>query len=182
VEDTESPVDWAQIVLARSNNYLIVDTETTGVDALGEVLEIAIIDLTGRVLMEQHFRPESMEEIPEVARSLTGLTMADLQDKPAFHEVYSRIVEMTKGKTILAYNAEFDQRLLLQTCLKYDLAPLANSWDCVMLKYSEYVGEWSEYHGNFQYQKLPTEKKGALEGCLACLDVVQKMAGGMRVS
>lgn len=48
-------------------------------------------------------------------------------------------------------------------------------WQCAMLQYSCYVGDWSDYHRDYRYQPLWGGHR-AIEDCRACLRVVQRMA------
>ena len=57
---------------------------------------------------------------------------------------------------VLAYNADFDRRLLEQTCAKYGLPPLeVTEWDCVMERYTSFWGERSKA-GHYKPQSLST--------------------------
>lgn len=48
-------------------------------------------------------------------------------------------------------------------------------WQCAMLQYSCYIGEWSDYHQDYRYQPLWGGHR-AIEDCRACLQVVRRMA------
>jgi hypothetical protein len=48
-------------------------------------------------------------------------------------------------------------------------------WQCAMLQYSCYVGEWHDYYHDYRYQPLWGGHR-AVDDCRACLRVVQGMA------
>ncbi|MFJ2193133.1 exonuclease domain-containing protein [Kitasatospora sp. NPDC087861] len=49
-------------------------------------------------------------------------------------------------------------------------------WEDVMVPYSNWVGEWSEYHGNYRWQRLNGGHR-ALGDCLAVVDRLEEVAG-----
>lgn len=51
-------------------------------------------------------------------------------------------------------------------------------YDCAMLRYAEWVGEWNNYHNSFCWQKLEGGDHSALGDCATTLAVLEKMAGG----
>jgi DNA polymerase III epsilon subunit-like protein len=70
------------------------------------------------------------------------------------------------------YNVDFDRRLKDSECercdlrsvrpaVRYENGRLVDDVNDVMHAYSWYHGEWSEYWGNFKWQKL----SGAIERC-----------------
>lgn len=50
-----------------------------------------------------------------------------------------------------------------------------SDWQCAMIQYAQYVGEWSDYHRDYRYQPLYGGHR-AIEDSRACLRVVQGMA------
>jgi DNA polymerase-3 subunit epsilon len=79
---------------------------------------------------------------------------------------------------IVIYNAEYDRRLLRQTRALYGLPAFGidpDRFECAMVYYAGYVGEWSEYHGWFRRQPLCGNHR-ALEDCRAVLGDVKRMA------
>lgn len=54
--------------------------------------------------------------------------------------------------------------------------PNGGSIHCAMQWYSQWVGEWNDYHGNYKWQKLPGGNHTAYGDCLATLLVIEKMA------
>jgi DNA polymerase-3 subunit epsilon len=82
---------------------------------------------------------------------------------------------------VVIYNAEFDTRLLDQTCQRYGLDVLTDGgikFECAMLWYAQFVGDWSDYHGGYRWQPLGGGHR-ALGDCQATLGVIREM---MRVN
>jgi DNA polymerase-3 subunit epsilon len=91
---------------------LVIDTETTGLDAkLGHrIIEFAALELvdrrpTGRNL-HLHFDPE--REIDAGATEVHGMTWDDLKSRPKFRDNAEEIVEFTRGAEWIIHNAPFD--------------------------------------------------------------------------
>lgn len=94
--------------------YAILDIETTGGKYNEEgITEIAIYRFDGRKIIDQFFSLVNPErDIQSFVVNLTGINNEMLQNAPKFHEVAKRIIEITKGCTIVAHNAQFDNRIL----------------------------------------------------------------------
>lgn len=107
--------------------------------------------------------------------------MNDLKDCPTFKELKRPLKKAIGRKTIIAYNAAFDQIMYSRT---YQMAggflPKGN-WDCAMLEYAKYVGEWNEFYGNYKWQKLEGGDHTALGDCMATLELIRSMASSIKL-
>lgn len=56
-EDVVRVVRWAKGVFKNPKDWLILDTETTGLDSRDRIVEIAVIDLSGVVLLNTLVKP-----------------------------------------------------------------------------------------------------------------------------
>lgn len=94
--------------------YAIVDVETTGLKASSEkIIDIAIVLHDGRKVVDEFqslINPERF--IPANITRLTGITNEMVHDAPKFWEVARDIVLMTRGKTFVAHNVNFDYSFL----------------------------------------------------------------------
>lgn len=171
-------IRWAASVLANSSSHLIIDTETTGLSGRDEVIEISIIEMNGNKVFHSHIKPPKRRKMPPEAEKVHGISISFLKDKPTLEQVWPGIQAALCGKTLIAYNAEFDERLLRQTCRKYNLQPLGNRWECAMIPYAAWVGEWNDYRNDYKWQKLPSAGHDALSDCLATRKIIIEMAGG----
>ena len=94
--------------------YAILDIETTGGKYNEEgITEIAIYKFDGHQIIDQFCSLVNPERnIQPFVVNLTGINNQMLQNAPKFHEVAKRIIEITDNCTIVAHNAQFDNRIL----------------------------------------------------------------------
>ncbi|CAA9889708.1 DNA polymerase III epsilon subunit-like protein (fragment) [Candidatus Methylobacter favarea] len=159
--------------------YLV--TETTGLNPItDDLLEIAIIDDSGAVLLASLIKPCNNTSWP-AAEAIHGITPDMVASAPALTEIAPKIAAAVKGQDIIIYNAAFDTGFL------GSLLSLAKSIKCCMEAWAEHSGEWSDYHGNYRWQKLakaaaavhfdwPGESHRALADSLACRAIWQYLA------
>ncbi len=173
-------------------NALILDTETTGLGDDAEVVELAVIDCAGAVLLDTLVRPSG--PVPAEAAAIHGITDAMLAEAPTWSELHARFCDLVEGRQVVIYNHEFDVRVINQTARRYGLqAPQGfdqvldrGPIHCAMQAYARFRGEWSEEKGRYRWQKLSTaaQQQGvtvtnahrALGDCLMTLGVVRAMA------
>ena len=171
--DRQDATDRAKAIL-NDDNVVILDTETT--DLYGEIIEIAIIDIEGNTLLNRRIKPQGTDMHPK-ALETHGISLEMLKNEPEFREVYADIRAVLKDKHVVIYNSSFDLRMLASDCkqVKLPMFPYASS-SCAMMIYSQYVGDWNEYHGNYRWQALPSGDHSAIGDCLATLKVLKEMA------
>ncbi len=94
--------------------YAILDIETTGGKYNEEgITEIAIYKFDGHQIVDQFCSLVNPEKnIQPFVVNLTGINNQMLRNAPKFHEVAKRIIEITDDCTIVAHNAQFDNRIL----------------------------------------------------------------------
>jgi DNA polymerase-3 subunit epsilon len=178
-EDRRAAQWWAQRLLQR-DDWLILDTETTGLDHSAEVLQIGIVAPDGRTLLDTLLQPQA--RIPGAATQIHGITDAMVAGAPTFRDVRDAVQAYVQGRIVVSYNAAFDQRLLVQTAVRHRVPTVSAAWDCAMRHYSRFVGRWSARYGGYSWQPLPRD--GAYAGqhhqaigdCLATLRVIREMA------
>ena len=109
-------------------NPLFLDTEATGLNDTDQICEIAILDVGGSVLFSSLVQPSCA--MNPAAASLHGITPEELADAPTWPHVHDAVAAILTGRLVIAHNADFDSRLLSQTCRAYGLdIPIAD-WDC----------------------------------------------------
>jgi DNA polymerase-3 subunit epsilon len=182
-EERLEAISWARQVV-EVGEALILDTETTGLEANDEVIQVGITDLDGNVLLNTLVRP-TIPVAPE-ARSVHGITDDVLEAAPHFSDLYDTLVGLLVNRCVLAYNADFDSRLLEQTCVKYGLPAFeVAEWDCVMEHYADFWGERSKA-GHYKPQSLAVacDQQGinvdghheAVKDCQLTLELIKAMA------
>lgn len=125
--------DWRSVCAEAGSllalDPLFVDTETTGLDDTAEVVEIAIVDRTGTVLFESLVK--SVEPMPPEASVVNGITDEMLAAAPTWPAVAPQVARLLAGRVVIAHNAEFDERMLRQSCRRHSLTPPAvRLWGC----------------------------------------------------
>lgn len=92
--------------------YIVLDTETTGLDPDDghKIIEIGCVEILDRNVTENTFHkyinPE--REIDIEASKVHGLTLNNLKDKPIFSEIYDDFLEYVDKSPIIIHNAPFD--------------------------------------------------------------------------
>ena len=91
---------------------IVLDTETTGLStAQGHrIIEIGCIEMVDRRLTGREFHrflnPD--REIDEGAVAVHGISRAQLETEPRFHEIVDEFLEFVKEAELIIHNADFD--------------------------------------------------------------------------
>lgn len=101
------------------DDYLIIDTETTGLQNDDEIVELTIINLEGKELYHSLFKPE--KSVHWAASKKTGISTKMLLNSPFFKDEWLKIKDIIGEKRLIAHNVEFDYRLVKQTLKRYGL-------------------------------------------------------------
>ena len=95
-----------------SKKYIILDTETTGLEVQQghRIIEIGAVLLNDRKKSEEHFHSylNPSRLIDEEASKVHGIMNEDLIDKPFFEEIAEEFLEFIDGSTLVIHNAAFD--------------------------------------------------------------------------
>ncbi|MGP4716748.1 DNA polymerase III subunit epsilon [Psychrobacter sp. T6-6] len=132
----------------EADRQLIMDTETTGLDALkgDRVIEVGIVEMVGRKFtgekLHVYINPQrGMDE--EVIR-IHGISEAFLTDKPTFDQVAQALYDFMDGAEIIAHNATFDMNFLNMEFAKVGLNDFANRvqvTDSLVIAKQQYPGQ-----------------------------------------
>lgn len=162
--------DWAKSHLTS----LILDTDTTGLRHDAEICEIAITR-GSRVIYTTLVKPS--KPIPLEATAIHGISNEHVINAPIFPKIYCFLRHILYGKDVLIYNANFDKRILDYCCLLHELLTMPFTPHCVMLSYSEFIGERTATN-RIKWQKLPRSREHrASADCFATYEVIRQMAG-----
>lgn len=171
-------------VAQQARQYLeqgcvIVDFETTGfVSPTADIVEIAVIDQDGQVLLDTLVRPS--DRIPYRASLVHGIYDADVKNAPTFDEVYAVFRNaVSTQKYAIAYNDQFERGILRAVCQRYTQPVPPLEWHCAMRTYMAY----SRQH-KFSKLGMACEQEGirldnahrALGDCVMTLHLLNKMA------
>lgn len=182
-----------QAAIWLRENRVIIDTEITGLGENAEIIEIAAIDCAGRVLLDTLVRPRAA--IQAEASAIHGITDEMVSGAPCWPEVMGKLASVTGDKKYLAYNADFDSRLLRQTTEQSFgsnarlFTPLICWRECAMLLYADYRDEpgrdsrspkWHRLEDAGRHEGVTRTGNAhrALSDCLMTLGIIEAMARG----
>ena len=123
---------------------VILDTETTSIKGDVRVIELSIVDLEGNVIFNSLFDPGM--PLPADIPALTGITDEMLEDQPRFAERTAEISDCLRGKTIIAWNADFDRKWTFFEFIKAGFRLDAQDWVDAMELYARMVGHRTKYY------------------------------------
>ncbi len=96
--------------------YVVLDTETTGLDPDDghKIIEIGCVEILNRNVTDNTFHryinPE--REIDLEASKIHGLTFSNLKDKPVFSNIYDDLLDYIADSPLIIHNAPFDMGFL----------------------------------------------------------------------
>ncbi|GEM_PF-572736 len=183
----ENAAKWAKQLLA-DKNFVILDTETTHLQ--GEIVSLAVIDHDGNALINTLIKPVK-HKMSAKASEINGITDDMLVDAPTFRDVFQTLVDVVKGKTIIAYNMKFDRQMVNNSATTNGVPYLVHQkdWHCAMLRYVAYnpnkigrygAGAWWKLQEALEQEGVDTDGidfHNALADVRATLTVIQSMAG-----
>jgi DNA polymerase III subunit epsilon len=146
----QETVEEARRLLAQQPLFL--DTETTGLGERAEVIEIAILDHDGAVLLETFVRPRL--PIPREVIRIHGITDQIVRNAPVWAELWPQVQVILQGRIVGIYNAEFDRRMLVQSHKGAQLLWQEDGLSsfCIMQLYARFYGV--RHHSSFRWQSL----------------------------
>lgn len=103
--------------IENNDEYLLFDTETTGLNEDDEIIEMGAVSLRGEVLISNRFCPT--KEVSPGAMKCNHLSKEILKDEPCFKDKWPELLKIFEGKKIIAHNGDFDKRILGQTLRRY---------------------------------------------------------------
>ena len=107
-----------------------LDTETTGLDADDEIVEIAIIDDNENILMNTLVKPIDHTQWPE-AEKIHGISPMHVRNAPTQAQISDEIREAVRNHRVVIYNAKYDGQYLPEL---EDAAEIS----CCMEKFMEF--------------------------------------------
>ncbi|MFN6565433.1 MAG: 3'-5' exonuclease [Nostoc sp. ChiSLP01] len=184
MRDKHLAINWARNILTE-NNWCILDTETTDLKQ-AEIIQIGVLALG----MQWETLVKPTIPISQEAIEIHGITNDAVEDAPTFDQVFLQLMRRIGGRDLIIYNADFDLRAIKNSLRVHGIQlafPTSDrrqcriftnggSIHCAMLWYSQWVGEWNSYHGDYKWQPLSGGNHSALGNCEATLKVIEKMA------
>lgn len=165
---------------------MFLDTETTGLERKDEIVELAVVDCDGEILMNTLVRPTI--RIPPEATRIHRITNAAVAHAPTILDLLPQLDRLLAGRELVIYNRDYDLRLLRQSIQAHRSAPglqlglPPSNCHCAMLLYAEHHGEWNAARQGYRWQKLEQaaqqcklELPGTLHRALADAEVTRRL-------
>lgn len=157
---------------------LIIDSETSGGKS-HQLIDLAIVEFpTGKVLFDSLVYTDG--EMNYYAQQVHQIPQWKLKLAPKFHDLWFQIEPILKHRTVLAFNAAFDRRILESAIKSYNFSVPEINWLCLMNLYKEYKAE--NYFTNLaaacQELNVKSGNHRAKEDALAAARVLYRMAQG----
>lgn len=170
-----------------SQRRLVVEVETTGLDfRKDEIIAIAIIDTSGKVLLDELYGASRKSRWPKMLR-LHGITATMVRGKDLVTKHVNEIQSIVEGRSIIAFDVDFHLRFLREAGVVF---PSNVRTTDTMKKFARAYGEYDDYHSDPRYQSLQTAahcvgyswngQNGALARARAALAVQLALENGWK--
>lgn len=126
----------------KSEEYVVIDIETTGLGESDEIIEIGAIYVKGGEICERFSTLVRCErQLPETVTALTGITreMLETQGIPP-NEAIKLFVEFCEDNTLVGHNISFDMKYLQKACEIAGLPQINNATKDTMKLAKKYPG------------------------------------------
>jgi DNA polymerase-3 subunit epsilon len=164
--------------------FIVLDTETTGLGSLDQVIELGVISMDGQSLYDKRYKPTV--EINEGAYGCHGISIDDLQNSPFFSVDADHVKELLLSNNIVIFNAKYDLGVFRATFKAFGI-----DWSflddvkafCAMYAAADIYGATNR-HGTISLASASFEAgfenpmaHSAIGDCLTTLAVMKHMAG-----
>lgn len=173
---------WARQLFALPNFY-VIDTETSGFQKTDEVVQIGVIDKNGDVVVDTLVKPT--QRLSQTVIDIHGITNEMLADAPGLEDLYTDLSIKLAGVPLIAYNMDFDWRLMQQTFSIRKLPMFkAGKRHCAMKQYAKFRGQrgrrdykWHKLGIAASYENIQVkDAHTALGDVRMTLALIEKMA------
>lgn len=117
------------------DDFVVLDTETTGLGRRDEIIELGVIGADGRTLLETLLWPRA-GSVPAGATQVHGLVIDHLEGAPTWPEVLPELRSVVEGRRVLAWNAPFDERMTQQSSRLWRVRHGLPAFECAMRAYA----------------------------------------------
>ena len=117
------------------NDYIVLDTETTGLPEENDPPDIVTLGITvvkhREIAKPVEFKTRPQKNISEEAQSIHGITNEKAAEFESFDAQWNQIAEYFKDQLVVIHNASFDWPILLEHVARYGLTmPSINGVFC----------------------------------------------------
>lgn len=142
--------------MVQGMNWVVLDTETTGLGDNAQVIDLAIVAPSGEVLFDRLMKPSIA--IENAAAQAHGITQEMVEFVPTWCYFKPDILAQIRGKNVITYGATFDRRILHQSDRGYALGETDycefSNWCCCMEAFADLYGEINTRFGTKTWKKL----------------------------
>ncbi len=172
---------WHAIqALNQLDEFIVLDTETTGIGKQAEVCEIAIVDFrSGDVLLNTLIQPKNLDgyEVSK-AREINGISQADLLFAPTLFTVWPEVLRILQSKHVTVFNADFDLKMVRNSAQKWgvDVPPFAAT--CLMKLVTAFLSldYWLSLDEAAEYFGIATNSRHrALGDVLTTIEIIKRI-------
>ena len=173
-----------------ANKYIVLDTETTGLDFNDghKIIEIGAVVVQNRKKTDDIFHTYINPEraIDKEAQQVHGISNEELFNKPTFAEIADELIEFLEGSTIVAHNASFDvgfinHELNLVSSQYPKLEDICTIEDSLMIARKKFPGQRNSLDAltrRFEVTGYDRTFHGALKDANILADVYMLLTGG----
>ena len=174
--ETTTAKVWARLLMQR-DDWLVIDVETTGLDAHAEIVEAAVVSHAGDTLLDAVVHPRT-PPAPGASR-VHGLYADMLRNHVRFERIYGTLAQLLSKRIVIAYNAEFDRNVLDHTCQVTAMPLISCSWECAMLRYEQWRGFRASLATACEIESIdhPATRHRALADARLLWNLIRRMAG-----
>ncbi len=166
---------------------IVLDTETTGLDARGgdRIIEIGCLEMINRIATGESFHhyidPE--REVPAEAEAIHGISTAQLAGKPLFGDIVADLEAFLGDDKLVIHNASFDLGFLNAELERLGRAPLdgARAVDTLQIARRKFPGAPASLDAlckRFGVDNSSRTYHGALLDAELLADVYVELVGG----
>jgi len=113
--------------------FIVFDTETTGMPPSARLVEIGAIKIRGRSITERYEQllfPEA--PIPASVVGIHGISDRDVADAPTCQEALPEFLAWAGKLPLFGHNAAFDATMLAVECIRSNIPPPTNPVFCTL--------------------------------------------------
>ena len=115
-----------------TEKWVVVDVETTGLGKNDAIIEIAVIQMDGEVIVNEW--ETLVNPLRDVSNSnIHGITASHLSTAPSFSEISQDLLFLLQNRILVAHNIVFDKRMLKSDFARLGLNPDLGHGFCTYL-------------------------------------------------
>lgn len=159
------------------NRFAVIDFETTGLSPAqgARVTEVAVVLIQDGVIVD-HYQSlmNAGVRIPQNIEQLTGISNAMLANAPSADRIIRHVNQLTKGSILVAHNAAFDMKFLVNESKLAGCAPEKNSL-CTMLLARRFFPDMPDHKLGTLANRLKIKPSGSFHRALTDADVTARL-------